>query len=51
VINKHLKASVGSNATGYQVLLYNRLIPILKHVDHLLPWLGQSLVVIARRQP
>jgi SAM-dependent methyltransferase len=50
-VNKHLGARVSSNATGYQVMLYNRLIPILKHVDRVLPWMGQSLVLIARKEP
>jgi hypothetical protein len=48
-LNKHLRARVGSKATGVQVLLYDRLVPVFKHVDRLLPWVGQSLIVIARK--
>lgn len=48
--NKLLKSEINSGTTNAQVSLYNRLIPYLKYADRLLPMVGQSLVVVARRR-
>lgn len=47
--NKLLGSRVNSGATNVQVTLYDRLIPLLRHADRALPFLGQSLVVVAER--
>ncbi|GMV40132.1 MAG: hypothetical protein AMXMBFR64_18480 [Myxococcales bacterium] len=47
--NKLLGSHVNSGATNAQVAVYDRLIPLLRHADRVLPFLGQSLVVIAER--
>ncbi len=33
----------------FQLKIFNTLVPVLKHVDPLLPWSGLSLVVVARK--
>lgn len=47
--NKLLGSGVHSAAADAQVRLYNRLVPLFKHADRLLPFLGQSVLAIGAR--
>lgn len=47
--NRLLRSGLNSGTTNAQIQLYDRLIPVLKHVDRLLPMVGQSLVAVARK--
>jgi SAM-dependent methyltransferase len=38
------------NFSRLQLKLFNAMIPILRHFDHLLPWPGLGLLVVARRR-
>ncbi|MDI6786233.1 MAG: class I SAM-dependent methyltransferase [bacterium] len=48
--NKYTCSKINSKTTNMQVSLYNKLIPIIKYFDHLLPFIGQSLVVVATKK-
>jgi len=48
-VNKLLDSGIHSAGTNAQISLYDRLVPWLKHVDALLPFVGQSLVVVGKR--
>lgn len=48
-VNKWIGSEVNSASTNAQVGLYNRLIPVLKHADRALPFLGQSVVLAAHK--
>jgi glycosyltransferase involved in cell wall biosynthesis len=37
------------NFSRIQLKVFNAMIPFLRHVDHLLPWPGLGLLVVARR--
>lgn len=45
--NKLAGSNVNSGTTNAQVGLYNRLIPIFKHADRIMPFVGQSVVLAA----
>jgi SAM-dependent methyltransferase len=46
--NKWMDSPIEGDATNAQIRLYDRMIPYLKHVDRFVPWLGQSLLAVAR---
>ncbi|MEM1029196.1 MAG: class I SAM-dependent methyltransferase [Myxococcota bacterium] len=48
--NKLLGSNVNSGTTNAQVGLYNQLIPVLKHADRLLPFVGQSIVLVGEKR-
>jgi glycosyltransferase involved in cell wall biosynthesis len=37
-----------STLSPFQIRLYNLMIPLLRHIDHLLPWRGLTLIIIAK---
>jgi len=47
LVNKWLGSGVNAALTNAQVSLYDKLVPMLKHADHLLPFIGQSLLAVA----
>jgi SAM-dependent methyltransferase len=47
LVNKWLGSGVNAALTNAQVSLYDKLVPMLKHADHLLPFVGQSLLAVA----
>ncbi|MCX7824756.1 MAG: class I SAM-dependent methyltransferase [Verrucomicrobiae bacterium] len=47
LVNKWLGSGVNAPLTNAQVSLYDKLVPMLKHVDHVLPFVGQSLLAVA----
>jgi SAM-dependent methyltransferase len=47
--NKYSRSAMNSATTNGQIALFDRLVPLIKHVDRALPFLGQSLVAIGRR--
>jgi 2-polyprenyl-3-methyl-5-hydroxy-6-metoxy-1,4-benzoquinol methylase len=47
--NKWIGSRVNSRTTNLQVAAYDRLIPYLRQADRLLPFLGQSLLVVGRK--
>lgn len=46
--NKLLNSGIHAKNTNMQISLYNKLIPILKNVDYLLPFIGQSVLIIGQ---
>lgn len=50
LVNKYTKSKLNSKTTNVQVVLYDKMIPILKHFDYLLFFIGQSLVVLATKK-
>jgi SAM-dependent methyltransferase len=48
--NKWLDSPVESATTNLQVSLYDRLVPAVRRVDRLLPFLGQSLLAVGARR-
>jgi SAM-dependent methyltransferase len=48
--NKLTKSTVNSTTTNLQVSLYNRAIPLLRHIDRVVPFFGQSLVLVAHKR-
>jgi SAM-dependent methyltransferase len=50
LVNKWLDSAVDSVATNLQVTLYDRLVPLFRRVDRLLPFFGQSLLAIGERR-
>jgi SAM-dependent methyltransferase len=48
--NKWMDSAVNGDNTNAQIRLYDRMIPYLKHVDRVVPFLGQSLLAIATRR-
>jgi SAM-dependent methyltransferase len=49
--NKHLDSTINSPGTNAQVSLYDRMIPLIKHTDRALSFVGQSIVLAATRRP
>ncbi|MBI5395383.1 MAG: class I SAM-dependent methyltransferase [Verrucomicrobia bacterium] len=47
LVNKWLGTGVNASLTNAQVSLYDKLVPALRHMDRLLPFIGQSLVAVA----
>ena len=47
--NKWLDSGIDSTTTNLQIALYDRMIPLFRHVDRALPFLGQSLLAIAEK--
>jgi SAM-dependent methyltransferase len=47
--NKLMGSSLHAKHTNAQVLLYDRLIPILKRFDSFIPFIGTSLLVVGRK--
>jgi SAM-dependent methyltransferase len=47
--NKLLGSGLHSRHTNAQVLLYDRLVPLLRRVDSLIPFVGQSLLVVGTK--
>lgn len=50
LFNKYAQSHIQSPRTDMQIKLYDRVIPLLKYVDYLLPFWGQSLLVIATKK-
>jgi len=48
--NKLLGSGIHSGSTNAQIGLFDRLVPLVKRFDRLLPFLGQSLVVVGRKR-
>lgn len=49
-LNKLLGSGIHSAGTNAQIAVYDRLIPLLRRADGLLPFVGQSLLAVARRR-
>lgn len=49
--NKHIDSTINSAGTNAQVALYDRLIPVIRHADRALSFVGQSIVLAATRAP
>jgi 2-polyprenyl-3-methyl-5-hydroxy-6-metoxy-1,4-benzoquinol methylase len=50
LVNKWLDSPINSASTNLQVTLYDRLVPLFRRIDRLLPFFGQSLLAIAERR-
>jgi SAM-dependent methyltransferase len=49
-LNKLIKNQPNSNSTNYQIYIFDRLLPILKFLDFIFPFLGQSLILVAEKK-
>jgi SAM-dependent methyltransferase len=47
--NKLIGSSLHAKHTNAQVLLYDRLVPLLKRFDSFIPFIGTSLLVVGRK--
>ncbi|NJO14797.1 MAG: class I SAM-dependent methyltransferase [Thioploca sp.] len=50
LINKYSKSHINSKSTNTQIQLYDKMIPFLKYFDYLIPFIGQSIIVIATKK-
>lgn len=50
LVNKYSKSHINSKSTHSQIKLYDKLIPFLKYFDYLIPFIGQSVIVIATKK-
>jgi SAM-dependent methyltransferase len=50
LVNKWMGSDINSSTTNLQVQAYDRLIPLIRHVDRVAPFIGQSLLVVATKR-
>lgn len=48
--NKWAGSDINSGTTNLQVQAYDRLIPVIRHVDRVAPFIGQSLLVVGSKR-
>ena len=47
--NKWLGSTLAGTGTNVQISLFDKLVPVIRRIDHAIPFLGQSLVAVGRR--
>jgi SAM-dependent methyltransferase len=50
VANKLMNSGIHGKGTNAQIRVYDRVIPFIRRIDRLMPFLGQSVLVVGRKR-
>jgi SAM-dependent methyltransferase len=49
LVNKWLGSTLAGEGTNAQISIFDKLVPVIRRVDRVIPFLGQSLVAVGRK--